>query len=733
MPQVRGPSDKRKARGRKSPGLTYPHHTEKRYYMHFLEWLYDGPRDDMIAVSQFRPYKTTRAFDTAAAAMEYAEELDGRGAEGVYFRLATLPAGWTPQTPGGRGTAAESAWSYAIMADMDLNGPGHVSTLYPDTDEDLTRLIEKAGLPEPSAWINSGGGRYPIWKLADRVDAAAMAPVSAAWHAHMIGWAKHLGWKLDNTSDVARVYRMPGTHNRKAERNGDHVLCRVTSMDGPVYPFDALTAVLEAAETPTAEPAKPRESAPGAASLFGSPSEVRAPAAMERRKTAFTDEEGQLDLSRRVRELQEELYPGNVYRAISAFTLACLHFQSFPWMSRDVIGQQVLAAAEPLGWTELDAADWDKIDRTIERWRDGLVEDAWVATRVPDVAPADAVDALIAEMLTADQMMDRPTPQYLIKGLLNLDSESWIIGEPGCKKSFVVLDQAIHVVRGLDWRGHKVTQGPVVMIVAEGAGGASTRIKAWQQEYGPIGTGLYMLPRPVQASNAGAWQVLADACKRLGAVMVVLDTQARVTVGLKENDATDMGIYTHAVSLLREATQACVLTVHHTGRNGGDARGSSAIDGAQGTELKVTKDGPLVGALVTEKQKDMAEGPDVPLAFKSVEVGVDEDGDPVTSLVLVPQNAFLDAAGGQKGAQWQEVAPSVVEQILAVLKDHGGARGLTQAEVKATVIERFHGNNKNALDRRTWHSSWTRTCDREEVVMDAGRALVDPLYESDMS
>ena len=37
----------------------------------------------------------------------------------------------------------------------------------------------------------------------------------------------------------------------------------------------------------------------------------------------------------------------------------------------------------------------------------------------------------------------------------------------------------------------------------------------------------------------------------------------------------------------------CVLTVHHTGRSGGDARGSSAIDGAQTTELKVNPKGKL--------------------------------------------------------------------------------------------------------------------------------------------
>lgn len=346
---------------------------------------------------------------------------------------------------------------------------------------------------------------------------------------------------------------------------------------------------------------------------------------------------------------------------------------------------------------------------------------------------ADAVDALIAEMLNADQLQERPAPKYLIKGLLNLDSEAWTIGEPGCKKSFVVLDQAIHVVKGMPWRGLKVSQGPVVMIAAEGAAGMSTRVKAWQQEYGPIGEGFYMLPRPVQASNTGAWRVLAEACKRLGAVMVIIDTQARVTVGLKENDATDMGVYVHAVGVIREATGACVHTIHHTGRNGGDARGSSAIDGAQGTELKVVKKSAYAGMLTVEKQKDMEEIEDIPLNFKRVVVGQDEDGDEITSLVLVEGNVFIDAQGQEEPEQWQIEAPSVVEQIITVLTDHAGTRGMTKPEVKATVLERFHGGRADALEKSTWHTSWSRAVARDEVIMDSGRALIDPLADEEMS
>jgi hypothetical protein len=341
------------------------------------------------------------------------------------------------------------------------------------------------------------------------------------------------------------------------------------------------------------------------------------------------------------------------------------------------------------------------------------------------------VDALLAELLTPDQLGQREAPRALVKGLLNLDSEAWIIGAPGSKKSFVVLDLAAHIALGRPWQGLRVNQGLVVMIVAEGAGGMSTRVKAWQQENGPIGDQLLVLPRPVQASDIAAWQVLVEACRRLEPVMVVIDTQARVTVGMEENAAKDMGVYIEAVRRVREATGACVLTVHHTGRNGGDARGSSAIDGAQGTELKVVRQDTMTGVLKIEKQKDLEERPEVPLYFRRVVVGVDEDGDEVTSLVMTEGNAFKDAAGAERidpADEWEAPVESVRELALRVLADHGEERGVTSSQAHKIVIERWYGRDKSRLKEATWRTSWNRAIKDESVLNVGGeRYTIDPL------
>jgi hypothetical protein len=203
---------------------------------------------------------------------------------------------------------------------------------------------------------------------------------------------------------------------------------------------------------------------------------------------------------------------------------------------------------------------------------------------------------------------------------------------------------------------------------------------------------------------------LVRACERLGPGLVIADTQARVTVGLEENSATDMGIFINAVSALRTATGACVLAVHHTGRSGGDARGSSAIDGAQDTELKVVADGqPLRGQLRVEKQKDLPEREPIQLMFKLHVVGVDDDGDPVTSLALAGQDAWLSAeTAPEPPEEWETGHAVAIVQLFKVLRDQGGERGLTKAEARNAVVELFYGNEPKALKRSTWYTAWDR-------------------------
>lgn len=325
---------------------------------------------------------------------------------------------------------------------------------------------------------------------------------------------------------------------------------------------------------------------------------------------------------------------------------------------------------------------------------DGLMFDTGTAPRT--AVAVDPVDALLARMLDRDALENIPPPKPLIFDMLDLDSESWIIGAPGGFKSFVALDWACHVGLGLNWRGKRVHQGPVVYVAAEGAKGLGLRVKAWEETYGRRIEGVRFLPRPVQVSDAEGWGVLVNACRRISPVLVVLDTQARLTVGLEENSAKDMGVFIDAVRQLKAATGACVLVVHHTGRDGGDARGSSALDGAQDTEIRVERPtaksarGMLTATISTDKQKDGSESEGFEIQLEVVDLGEDpENGRALTSLAIKPADPFMPAPPRPEPDHIANLVPNQ-QDLLEALREHADHDGGALAsELRAWVKERY--------------------------------------------
>jgi hypothetical protein len=366
------------------------------------------------------------------------------------------------------------------------------------------------------------------------------------------------------------------------------------------------------------------------------------------------------------------------------------------------------------------------------------VQDPWTATRKPEPAapPAAIVQSAPGEeglstleklrrrLVSAEELVDQDPPRPLIWGLLDLDTEAWMIGEPGSLKSFIALDMAGAIGSGRPWLGHRTQKSGVLVVAAEGARGMVLRTRAYMKVHGGM-EGVTFLPYPVQvASNDGQWEALVELAAELEPGLVVLDTQARVSVGLEENSAKDMGILVDAVGMLKRATGACVLTIHHTGRRGGDARGSSALDGAQDTELKVVRAAPrssLECLVLTDKQKDMAEeGDGVKVRMRVVDLGEDPaTGRSLSSLVV--GDAYDSAQGHDMVevdvSEWTVSKPEawtgLVEgcasnapwqrRILQALADLAASRGLTEAAARKAVEGKWGEVSKPAVWTKAWN------------------------------
>jgi len=229
-----------------------------------------------------------------------------------------------------------------------------------------------------------------------------------------------------------------------------------------------------------------------------------------------------------------------------------------------------------------------------------------------------AADLMFASFISAADLDSIPEPEPLIHKTLFMNSLAWLIGRPGHGKSFIAIDLAAHIALGETWAGCPTKKGKVMYLVAEGGSGIRERIRTWEDASGQwIGHQMMLKTAAVQVMDSTAWAAFVEATARLGPVLVVVDTQARVTVGMEENSAKEMGMFVSRLDHLRLATGACVLVVHHQGRGDGEhMRGSTAMDGAADTVIGVKKVDTEV-RLECLKQKEAAAFE--PLLFRLVE------------------------------------------------------------------------------------------------------------------
>ncbi len=226
------------------------------------------------------------------------------------------------------------------------------------------------------------------------------------------------------------------------------------------------------------------------------------------------------------------------------------------------------------------------------------------AARIDEEDMPTFLEKLRAAIVDTHGLDTIPDPEPLIgEDIMFRDSLVWMVGKPGHYKSFVALDIAGSVGTGEPWQGHPVAQGTVLYLVAEGVRGTKRRVRAWEKAMGRPMENVKFLPMPVQSKVPEQWSALITLARELRPVLIVLDTQARVTVGVEENSNTEMGEFVHQAERLQHSCGATVIIVHHIGRNGDTGRGATTLDGAMGTIVKVTKDDDRA-RLECQKNKD---------------------------------------------------------------------------------------------------------------------------------
>lgn len=256
--------------------------------------------------------------------------------------------------------------------------------------------------------------------------------------------------------------------------------------------------------------------------------------------------------------------------------------------------------------------------------------------------------------------------RYVVKGMLPANSLAVIFGPPGSGKTFFALDTALHVAAGLEWRGRRVRQGLVAYLAPEGPASALNRAIAWC-DANQVGRGLPFVIGPDGLSLRSDvdrvldWIGEAETTTGEGLRLLVIDTLSRAFGAADENASDAMGGFIACCDYLREQTGACIALVHHSGKDATKgARGSSLLQAAADTVVEVAE-----RVATVTKQRDGETGIAYSFTLEPVELGADEDGDAVTTCVVVPS----DAAPRPRGQMLSPTERNAFDALLEVLAD----------------------------------------------------------------
>ena len=291
------------------------------------------------------------------------------------------------------------------------------------------------------------------------------------------------------------------------------------------------------------------------------------------------------------------------------------------------------------------------------------------------MAPSEAQSGKY-RLTSPTEMSMQPPVSWMIKGVLPHAEIAMLYGASGAGKSFVALEMACALARGVDWRGRKTKKAKVVLVAAEGAGGMGNRLKAYCDYHGiemsELDGNLRVLAGvPNLMNRDDAIEVVKAIRDWGGAQLVIFDTFAQVTAGANENAGEDMSTALANAKAIGAVFRAMILLIHHAGKDTSKgARGWSGLRAASDAEIEVIRFEDSHRRLIRiRKQKDGRDGEEFGLALDVVVVGMDEDGDEITSCVAV--DAEIPAVQSEQASkparkplgQWEQIVLDAISQL----------------------------------------------------------------------
>jgi hypothetical protein len=283
------------------------------------------------------------------------------------------------------------------------------------------------------------------------------------------------------------------------------------------------------------------------------------------------------------------------------------------------------------------------------------------------------------KLVAIKSLIQNPVPiRWLINSYFESGGMNVMSGGYASGKSLIAFDMAFCVAAGIDWHGNKVIQAPVIIIAGEGHSGIKNRFLALEIKYGiKCPDCLHISDVPAILGDSENAELVSNTINKVcpDAGLVIIDTLNRNFGSLDENSTRDMTAFVRNIDRSFRLTGKTVFIVHHTGHNSERGRGSSVLPGACEGEffVKKTKD---VVVLSCTKQKNNVQPDPIQFTLKPIPLPDDNDGIPVTGVVLEFNGKCKATTNGTK----QTVLNGNNKKILTALSEAIAQHGIDPPE-----------------------------------------------------
>lgn len=273
----------------------------------------------------------------------------------------------------------------------------------------------------------------------------------------------------------------------------------------------------------------------------------------------------------------------------------------------------------------------------------------------------------------ADALVPQPPLEWVVESLIPACSVGMLVGAPGSKKTFSMLDLAVRVAAGQDWLGFKTRKSNVLILDEEsGPNRMKRRLSGILRAYKGDGS------LPIHFTSLARFDLrshidLDNICRLIqmhDARVVILDALVDFMLGADENAVSDVQPVFQSLRRIAEEFQCTIDLIHHLNKMGG-YRGSSAMLGSVDFLIKQ----------VSEKDSNL-------ITFETEKL---RDGEPVTF--------YAQIHFGEDGLVWltrhekrlaletgKEKSPNCATSILTLLEERGS---ISDREVVQILGERF--------------------------------------------